>query len=75
MPRFTGVPTGSFTVPIPHQAEAEAFVKANKITTRAAWGAQATKLDATKADNLDWDYNTLVIHHSGRSGEDDPQKV
>lgn len=60
---------------IPHQAEAEAFVKANKITTRAAWGAQATKLDATKADNLDWDYNTLVIHHSGRSGEDDPQKV
>ena len=58
-----------------HQGEADAFVKANGIISRSAWGAQASRVDATKPDNLDWDYTTLVIHHSGRSGEDDPQKV
>jgi hypothetical protein len=62
-------------MPVPHQAEAEAFLKANTIVARAAWGARPSKVDPAKPDNLDWDYNTLVIHHSGRSGEDDPQKV
>jgi hypothetical protein len=60
---------------IPHQVEAETFVKNNQIISRAAWGARVSKVDATKPENLDWDYDTLVIHHSGRSGEDDPQKI
>lgn len=50
------------------------FLKKNGIKTRADWGARATNLE-DKPENLDWDYNTVVIHHSGLSGEDDPQKI
>jgi hypothetical protein len=51
------------------------FLTANGIVTRAQWKARASKIDASKPENLDWNYNTLVIHHSGRSGETDPVKV
>jgi hypothetical protein len=51
------------------------FLTTNGIVTRAQWNARASKIDPSKPENLDWDYNTLVIHHSGRSGETDPVKI
>jgi hypothetical protein len=51
------------------------FLTANGIVTRDQWNARTSKIDPGQAENLDWDYNTLVIHHSGRSGETDPVKI
>jgi hypothetical protein len=51
------------------------FVTSNGIVTRDKWNARASKIDPDRAENLDWDYTTIVIHHSGRSGETDPVKI
>jgi hypothetical protein len=50
------------------------FLSSHGISTRDKWGARATKIE-DKPENLDWDYNTVVIHHSGRSGETDPVAI
>jgi hypothetical protein len=50
------------------------FLKANGVTARSSWGAQKAKI-TDKPESLDWDYDTIVIHHSGRSAETDPQAI
>jgi hypothetical protein len=54
--------------------QVDAFIKANGVTARADWGARADKIP-DKPESYDWDYDTVVIHHSGRSGETDPKKI
>jgi hypothetical protein len=50
------------------------FVKNQGIIARAAWGALPSKIPDVP-DSYDWDYGVVVIHHSGRSGESDPNAV
>jgi hypothetical protein len=50
------------------------FIQANGIISRATWGARAAKIPDTP-ESYDWDYNTVVIHHSGLSGETDPHVI
>ena len=50
------------------------FLQANGIITRAAWGARAANIP-DEPGSYDWDYDTVVIHHSGRSGETDPHVI
>ena len=57
------------------QKIASDFITTNRIVSRGQWKARATKCDGSKPENLDWNYNTIVIHHSGRNGETDPVKI
>ena len=50
------------------------FLEKNAIIPRDKWGARDSKLE-DKPKNLDWDYTTVVIHHSGLSGETSPKKI
>lgn len=52
----------------------DGFLKANSIITRDEWGALTSKI-ANDAKNLDWNYTTLVLHHSGPRGETDPKAI
>ncbi len=44
------------------------------VVRRAAWGARPAAIPMSPA-NLDWDYDTIVVHHSGRRGLTDPRAV
>jgi hypothetical protein len=57
-----------------HLHRASEFLQSNNIIPRSAWGARDSRI-ADRPDNLDWDYNTVVVHHSGRSGQTDPKKI
>jgi hypothetical protein len=50
------------------------FLARHGIVGRAAWGARATTLTADP-QNTDWDYTTVVLHHSGRFGQTDPKAI
>jgi hypothetical protein len=45
---------------------------AQHIIRRAAWGARTPNYSAMAED---WDYTTVVIHHSGDSGTKDPREI
>ena len=59
----------------PDQVKAvDAFIKSNGIISRSGWGANGAKIPDDPG-SYDWNYNTIVIHHSGRSGDTSPISV
>jgi hypothetical protein len=56
---------------ISHAIVQEAIIKTHQIIRRAQWGARPPKARLEP----DWDYDTIVIHHSGNSGEKDPRAI
>src|SRR5208337_5521505 len=50
------------------------FIRSNGITPRSGWSAREARIP-DKPDSYDWNYNTIVIHHSGRSGDTSPISV
>lgn len=52
-------------------AATDSFIKAQGIIPRSGWSAAADRIKDAP-ENGDWNYNTVVIHHSGRSGEVSP---
>jgi LysM repeat protein len=54
------------------QQVVDRIARRHSMVRRAAWGKQKPNY-ATMAK--DWDYTTVVIHHSGNSGETDPRAI
>ena len=52
----------------------EQFLRRYGVIRRAAWGARSAAIPRTPA-NLAWDYDTIVVHHTGRSGSSDPKAI
>jgi hypothetical protein len=50
----------------------EKIAAAHKIKRRWDWGARTQK---TARMEQDWDYSTVIIHHSGDVGMDDPRDI
>jgi hypothetical protein len=69
-----GARPGVVYLPDNRSKRLDEFLTKHGILARATWGARETKLTADPA-NLDWDYTTVVLHHSGRSGETDPRVI
>ncbi len=44
----------------------------HSVIDRMAWGVKTPKKSKLVAD---WDYNSIVLHHSGNSGEKDPKEI
>lgn len=51
---------------------ADSIILKHNIARRTVWGKQTPKY--FKMD-YDWNYNTIVIHHSGNGGETDPMGI
>ncbi|MEN9864526.1 MAG: hypothetical protein RL748_116, partial [Pseudomonadota bacterium] len=50
----------------------DAIIRAHSMTKRSDWGAQTPQISKLEAD---WDYNAIVIHHSGNHGSKDPKEI
>ena len=50
------------------------FIQQNGIHSRSSWGARNSKIP-DKPESYDWDYEVVVIHHSGMSGDTSPTSV
>src|SRR4051812_48026280 len=50
------------------------FIRSSGVIPRSGWGARDAKIP-DKPESHDWDYSTVVIHHSGRSGDKVPTSV
>ena len=60
----------SHQIHLPHKRHvADTVAAAVGATRRAGWGASPPKIDLDQ----DWNYTTIVIHHSGDGGERTPQ--
>ena len=55
-----------------HQGEVEAFIRRNGIKPRHEWGTHEPFYSRL---NTDWDYNSIAVHHSGNSGDDEPTLI
>jgi LysM repeat protein len=78
------LPSRSLMAPTPKPAETaspqvqdrqqvvDRIARRHSLVRRAAWGKQKPNYRAMATD---WDYTTVVIHHSGNSGEKDPLKI
>ena len=55
-------------------SQVDNFNKANSVISRSSWGARDARI-ADKPESFDWNYDTVVIHHSGRSGDTSPISV
>lgn len=51
------------------------FLRHHGIIDRKTWGARPSKCSDANPSDLDWDYNTVVIHHLGRWIADNPVSV
>lgn len=77
-PACTGVPDGES--PAGQEAAPEStrestinqIAQAHGIVRRDDWGAQTPHYEDMEED---WDYTTVVLHHSGNSGETDPTEI
>lgn len=59
--------------PTPKQKQIRlAINQRHGITDRAKWGKRQPKFNNL---TLDWDFDSVVIHHSGNSGEKDPVEI
>jgi hypothetical protein len=57
--------------PPSHESVRQAIIKAHNIIERSTWGALPPK----KALDPDWDYDSIVIHHSGNHGRKNPKEI
>lgn len=60
------------TIPSERIKIQQAIVQKHQITPRHSWGRYPPRYDQLV---LDWDYDSLVIHHSGNAGEKDPTGI
>lgn len=52
----------------------DSFIRSNGIIPRSDWGAREAKIP-DKPESYDWNYDTIVIHHSGSSGDTSPLSI
>ncbi len=50
------------------------FIRSHGIIPRSGWGARDAKIP-DRQESHDWNYDTIVIHHSGRSGDTSPTSI
>jgi hypothetical protein len=63
----------SHVLEVPDKRRVAAWVASQRgIARRAAWGAKPPKVSPM---DQDWDYEIVVIHHSGDGGETDPKEI
>lgn len=56
----------------PRQVVVDHIASKHAIVRRSVWG---TRRPSYSAMDPDWDYTTIVIHHSGNGGETDPKQI
>jgi hypothetical protein len=51
------------------------FLNSHHVVGRPLWGALPSQIDSRKPESYDWNYDTVVIHHSGPRATIDPKVI